>query len=144
MEVFVIEKSLSEKISEFLKELDRAKADFEFAQSELTRCEQLTQDYLHKLELESPQYHECARIGRAISQCRIDRRNAKDTIIRYQPIADFLDTERGKSAVGQFQQLLGALRKAERQTCNREYKPRILTEQEYKGRQLSKEENVCV
>ena len=43
----------------------------------MTRCEQLTQDYLHKLELEGPGYHECARIARDISQCRLDRRNAK-------------------------------------------------------------------
>lgn len=127
------EEKLTKKISELLKEVEQAKVDYAFAEEELTRCEQLTQDYLHKLELENPKYHEFARIGSALGQCRIDRRNAKDTIARYQPIVDFLDTEKGKAAISQFQQLLGALRKAEKQICDRVYNPRVLTEQEYKG-----------
>ena len=127
------EEKLSKRISELIKEIEQAKVDYAFSEEELTRCEQLTQDYLHKLELEGPGYHECARIARDISQCRLDRRNAKDTITRYQPVVDFLDTEKGKAALGQLQQLLGALRKAEKQTCDRVYTPRVLTEQEYKG-----------
>lgn len=123
---------LNEQISDLLKALEQAKADYTFAQEELIRCEQLTQDYLHKLELEDSGYHECARIAREISQCRRDRRNAKDAITRYQPVVDFLETEKGKSAVGQLQQLLGALRKTGKQLCDRVYTPRVLTEQEYR------------
>lgn len=127
------EEKLIEKISGLLKGIEKAKVDYTFAVDELTRCEQLTQDYLHKLELENPKYHEFARIGSALGRCRIDRRNAKDTIARYQPVVDFLETEKGKSAVSQLQLLLGALRKAEKQTFDRVYTPRVLTEQEYKG-----------
>lgn len=125
--------TLTNGISEALKELAKTKARYQLAQEELTRCEKLSQDYLHILELGELKYHDRAKLGELLRQCRLERRYAKDALQCYQPVVDFLESEKGKLAVGQFQQLLGNVRKAEQQMKNRSYSPRILSDQEYQA-----------
>lgn len=94
--------------------------------------ELLTQDYLHKLELQSCSYHARTRVATAIRDCRAERRRHKDNTIILEPLVGFLQTEKGKLLITQLQQTLGAVRKAERVTQDRQYHPRVLSAEEYK------------
>ena len=58
------EKKLSEQISEFLKLLERAEKEYTWAIQEEMQAENLTQDYLHQLELMPFTYHERTQIAK--------------------------------------------------------------------------------
>lgn len=51
-------------ISDFCKMIDYAKNDYQWNKDEVNRLDRLTQDYLHKLELEGLDYKQ-REIGRA-------------------------------------------------------------------------------
>lgn len=121
------EKKLSELISEFLKLLERIEKDYAWAIQEEVQAENLTQDYLHQLELLSLTYHERSKIAKKLSECRIQRRAMKDTIMLNGPVVEFLETEKGKSLIAQLQQVLGKVRKGERIIKERTYTPKVLS-----------------
>lgn len=125
--------NLPEELSSFLKLLDQVQKDYAWFQEEEVRIEQLTQDYLHKLELTDPKYHDRAKIATNLRQCRIDRRNAKDAIALMEPLVSFLGTEKGKMVVSQLQQVLGTTRKIAKNASLRSYYPRVLTNEEFNG-----------
>lgn len=131
-----MEQKLSQQISNFLKLLDDAQKDYTWSQIEIVRLEQLTQDYLHILELQQRNYHGRAQVASSIRQCRIDRRNHKDKVSFLEPLVDFLTSDKGKVLVSQLKQTLGAVRKAERSAEDRHYTPRVLTVEEYENSEL--------
>lgn len=126
-----MEKSVSQQIGDFLGFLSGIVDDYKFSQGEVKRLEDLTMDYMHKLELQSHHYHEKARIASALRQCRIDRRIYKDRITVLDPVVQCLTSDKGKLILSQLQQTLGAVRKAERSTQDRRYIPRVLSAEEY-------------
>lgn len=123
--------ALSDRIVDFLALLDQVKADNAFAQDELTRLDQLIQDHLHRLELIDLSYHEQAKVARALKECRIARRAVKDTITVTEPILEFVESERGQMAVNHLQQVLGKVRRAEKNAQLRHYSPRVMSFEEY-------------
>lgn len=126
-----MDNTTSQKISDFLKFLSQATSDYSFSKQEVGRLEQLTQDYLHKLELQEGNYHERARVAAAIRRCRLERRIHKDRIAVLEPVVQCMTTDRGKMMVSQLQQMLGDVRKEERATKDRHYVPRVLSQEEY-------------
>lgn len=126
-----MEKSVSQQIGDFLGFLSGVTEDYKHSQEEVRLLEELTQDYMHKLELQDHTYHERARIASALRQCRIDRRVHKDRITVLDPIVQCLTSDKGKLILSQLQQTLGAVRKAERSTQDRRYIPRVLSAEEY-------------
>ena len=128
-----MEKIISQQISDFLGFLSEIVDDYKFSQDEVKRLEDLTMDYMHKLELQHNNYHECAKIASALRQCRIDRRICKDRVTVLEPLVQCLTSDKGKLILSQLQQTLGAVRKAERSTQDRRYIPRILSAEEYEG-----------
>ena len=126
-----MDEKVSQQISNFLDFLTDATADYTYSREEVGRLEQLTQDYLHMLELQHGNYHQRAKVASALRQCRIERRYHKDCISILEPLVQCLASERGKLIVSQLQQTLGAVRKAERATQDRHYIPRILSAEEY-------------
>lgn len=124
----------SETISEFLKQMDQMQKDYDWALQEEDRLEKLTQDYLHMLELTELSYRDRARIAKYIKECRIERRNAKDVIATAAPVVDFLNSEKGKELIGQLQQTLGRVRKAENNIEIRTYMPRVLSKEQFDSR----------
>lgn len=126
-----MDKTTSQKINDFARFLSQATNDYSFSRQELGRLEQLTQDYLHKLELQDSNYHDRARIAAALRRCRIERRVHKDRIAVLEPVVQCLTTDRGKMMVSQLQQMLGDVRKEERATKDRHYAPRVLSQEEY-------------
>lgn len=128
-----MEKNTSQQIADFLTFLSGVTEDYKHSQEEVRLLEELTQDSMHKLELQDHTYHERAKIASALRQCRIDRRFHKDRITILDPIVQCLTSDKGKLILSQLQQTLGAVRKAERSTQDRRYIPRILSAEEYQG-----------
>jgi len=121
----------SEPISAFLKQMDQIQKDYDWAMQEEDRLDKLTQDYLHMLEMAELSYHDRARIAKYIKECRKERRNAKDIIATTMPVVDFLNSEKGKVLIGQLQQILGKVRKAEANINLRSYMPRVLSKEQF-------------
>lgn len=132
-----MEQKLSEKISIFLTLMGQVQKDYAWSGEQVHRMEQLTQDYLHMLELSENSYHEKARIAGAISECRAERRRHKDDRAVLEPLIAFLESDKGKVMITQLQQVLGAVRKAERAGQERNYIHRVLTQDQYDSKQVS-------
>ena len=128
-----MEKNTSQQIADFLIFLSGVTEEYKHSQEEVRVIEELTQDYMHKLELQDHTYHERAKIASALRQCRIDRRFHKDRITILDPVVQCLTSDKGKLILSQLQQTLGAVRKAKRGTQDRRYIPRILSAEEYQG-----------
>lgn len=126
-----MEQKLSNQISSFLQVLTDAQKSYAYSNEEVERMQQLTSDYLHLLELNSCGYHARAKVATAIRDCRTLHRQHKDNASILEPLVGFLQTEKGKFLISQLQQTLGAVRKAERTTEDRQYHPRVLSVEEY-------------
>lgn len=122
----------SENISGFCKMVDQAKQDYEWNHSEVNRLDYLTQDYLHKLELDGLSYAERAKVATQLARCRQLRRASKDTVEILQPLIEFLETEKGKQLLNLMREILGKTRKVEERMENRTYRNKVLEEDEQK------------
>lgn len=112
----------SEQIEKFLNFLREARQEYDIAVAEETEANNATQDLLHSLELDDNKYHDSARIALALKQIRKERREAKDKGVNLQPIIDW-STENIR-VIQELEQLLGAVRKAERNSVGRRYIPK--------------------
>lgn len=126
-----MEQGLSEQISAFVALSETIKEQYALHQKEVQRCELLTQDLLHKLELETNTYHERAAIATKLQQCREQRRPHKDAIAVMAPLATYLASGKGQSMLAQLEHIAKATQKAEAGMVNRKYSPRILSPGEY-------------
>lgn len=116
----------SETISDFCKMLEEAQKDYVWNCDEMRRMDDLTQDYLHKLELDGLDYKERAKVATQLMKCRQARRKCKDTIEVLEPLMQFLYSDKGKSLYNQFRETLGKTRKVEKSMETRTYIPRVL------------------
>lgn len=112
----------SEQIEKFLNFLREARQEYDIAVAEETEANNATQDLLHSLELDDNKYHDSARIALALKQIRKERREAKDKEIKLQPIIDW--SAENIRVIQELEQLLGAVRKAERNSVGRRYIPK--------------------
>ena len=116
----------SETLSSFCRMLEDAQKDYAWNCDEMKRMDDLTQDYLHKLELDGLDYKERAKVATQLMKCRQSRRECKDTIEVLEPLMQFLYSDRGKSLYNQFRETLGKTRKVEERMETRTYIPRVL------------------
>ena len=119
----------SDSISQFCSLMDSAKKDYAWNYEEMRKMDQLTQDYLHKLELEQLTYSERAKVATQLTKCRQMRRNCKDMTETLEPLVAFLESERGKNLCNLMREVLGKTRKVEQYMEHRVYIPRVLTEE---------------
>ena len=96
--------------------------EYEVARSRQSDADNETQDLLHRLELHDDTYHDMARISRELKRVRQERRKAKDTVAELEPVCKW--REENARALKSLEQLLGAVRKAEKATQNRIYMDR--------------------
>ncbi len=122
--------SFSEGISTACKLMDDALKDYTWSREQVHQMEQLTQDYLHKLELEDLDYRERAKVATQLRNCRQLRREHKDTAEILEPLVQFLESEKGKNMLNLLRETLGKTRKTEERMENRVYHPRILTDKQ--------------
>ena len=116
----------SASISSFCKLMDCAKRDFAWNFEEVNRLDRLTQDYLHKLELDELDYKERAKIATQLAGCRRRRRECKDTVEILDPLIQFLDSEKGRNLLNLMREVLGKTRKVEERMETRTYHYRVL------------------
>ena len=76
----------SESISSFCKLMENAQRDYAWNYDEVNRMDRLTQDYLHKLELDGLDYKERAKVATQLAKCRQARRECKDTVEILEPL----------------------------------------------------------
>lgn len=116
----------SQSISDICKMFDDAKKDYDWSGQQVVEMDRLTQDYLHKLELEDLSYGERAKVATALRNCRKLRREHKDTTEILEPLVSFLETDKGKNLNNLLKECLGKTRKAEDKMQTRVYHPRVL------------------
>lgn len=79
----------SESIGAFCRMMEDAQKDYAWNYSEVNRMDRLTQDYLHKLELDGLDYKERAKVATSLAKCRQARREYKDTVEILEPLVQF-------------------------------------------------------
>lgn len=112
----------SEYISGFLDFMRESMMEYEIMRSKQADADNETQDLLHRLELHEDSYHDMARISKELKKVRQDRRKAKDALSEIEPIRQW--TQENAKTLKALEQLLGAVRKAEKATQNRFYTER--------------------
>lgn len=120
------EQKLSERISEFCKILESAPKEYAWNMEMVSELDRLTQDYLHKLELEGLRYEERAKVATQLARCRQERRKHKDTAQILEALSEFVCSDKGKAAFNLLRETLGRTRKIEERMNNRVYHPRVL------------------
>lgn len=118
----------SENISGFLNFVNQAVKDYDWNTEQLEKLNKLTQDYLHKLELEDLSYKEKAKIGIQLSKIRKQRRLHKDSIELLTPLINYLNTEKGKQQKNSLNEVLGQIRRNENRLGDKKYYFRVLEE----------------
>lgn len=109
----------SEHIESFLNFLREAQREYNIAAEDEKSANGATQDILHSIELGEHKYHEYARLSKALREVRQERRRAKDIEQQIQPVQEWA-AENAK-AIKNLEQVLGAVRKAERSMQERHY-----------------------
>lgn len=121
---------VSESLADFLSSMDRAKREYEWNMTEMKRMDDLTQDYLHALELENMGYKERAKVATKLAECRKKRREYKNAITILEPIISVLNDDKGKQTIKMLRETLGKIRKNESNMEVRRYYPRFKEEGE--------------
>lgn len=117
----------SEVIAGFLGFLRGVPLQYRNALCEKAEQEDLTQDLLHHLEIDHPNYRETALAGRELAEARRKRRVAKDLAEVLAPIDQYIKQHKGE--INALEKLLGDVRKAEQRHENRFYVPKVRKEQ---------------
>lgn len=116
----------SESISNFCDMVTDVLRDYEWNKEEVNRLDKLTQDYLHKLELDGLDYKGRAKVATKLTTCRQLRRASKDTVEVLEPFVTFLESDKGKNMMNLMRDALGKTRKVEEKMVNRSYRYKVL------------------
>ncbi len=118
------EEKASEILARAVKLLNEAGKAYEANLTLMKEQEALTQDLLHRLELEDLTRDQRAKIARQLGECRRVRRRHKDAAEELHPITFYSEDAQGKRIVRELTALVGELRKIEGRHQNRHYVPR--------------------
>jgi hypothetical protein len=121
-------KNPSVYLSEFLNFVSVAQSHYKFCTEEMKKQDQLTQDFLHSLELDDLKCDERSKLATKLAINRKDRRYYKDRVEELQPIVDFFADPQNKKVLDKLTNVLGACRKAENYHKDRIYVPKVLKE----------------
>lgn len=112
----------SESLEKFLGYLREVQQEYNIAKRTEQETNNETQDILHNLELCENKYHDCAKLSLALRTVRQERRMAKDTQQALQPIINWIG--QNTKTVKSLEQLLGEVRKTEKNMAGRQYHPK--------------------
>ena len=124
--------TVSQQLENFLNFYNQAKYDYQTAYENVNRCDKLTQDLLHKLELDDLTTSEKNRVATQLKYCRKDRRYWKDIVEELEPFIDIFTPGKNNTAAGHIKTInllseaLGKVRRQEAYHSDRRYKPRII------------------
>ena len=130
----------SKNIENFLNFYDAVKREYDIAFEMVSQCDKLTQDLLHRLELESLSTNEKNKIATQLKYCRKDRRYWKDIVEEVESFVTMFnqteasqadnkkkaEVEANRRFINMLRETLGKTRKQESYHANRSYKPRII------------------
>ena len=130
----------SKNIENFLNFYDAVKREYDIASDMVNQCDKLTQDLLHRLELESLSTNEKNKIATQLKYCRKDRRYWKDIVEELESFVTMFnqteaslsdnkkkaEVEANRRFINMLRETLGKTRKQEGYHANRSYKPRII------------------
>lgn len=134
----------SRNIENFLNFYDAVKRDYDTAFEMVNQCDKLTQDLLHRLELESLSTGEKNKIATQLKYCRKDRRYWKDIVEETESFVNMFnqteaslsdgkkkaEVEANRRFINMLRETLGKTRRQEGYHANRSYKPRIILPKE--------------
>lgn len=134
----------SKNIENFLNFYDAVKRDYDTAFEMVNQCDKLTQDLLHRLELESLSTSEKNKIATQLKYCRKDRRYWKDIVEETESFVNMFnqtetslsdgkkkaEVEANRRFINMLREALGKTRRQEGYHANRSYKPRIILPKE--------------
>ena len=115
-------KTYSEQLKEVISFFYNCDKEYQWDTQLLQYTDNLTQDYLHELELGGLNYDERAKVATKLSKCRKDRRTHKDKVSELFPISKFFNEN--KNIIHTLETVLGEVRKEEKAHKNRHYIPR--------------------
>lgn len=135
---------VSKNIENFLNFYDAVKRDYDIAFEMVNQCDKLTQDLLHRLELESLSTSEKNKIATQLKYCRKDRRYWKDIVEEAESFVTMFnqtevslsdgkkkaEVEANRRFINMLRETLGKTRRQEGYHANRSYKPRIILPKE--------------
>ncbi len=110
----------------FLDFVDNAKSDYNYNLEAMKNEERITQDYLHKLELDGLNCRERSKIATQLVTNRQARREYKDSVEELAPIVEFFEDPQNRKLINNMAQLLGQVRKVENYHKNRLYVPKVI------------------
>lgn len=120
--------SVSQSISDFSSAVTEIQKEYKRNLDKIVACDQLTQDYLHKLELDHLLYGDRAKIATQLAECRRQRRHAKDMVALAEPVISLLEEPESQHFMKMLKQVLGKVRKIENNQSARMYTNRVLVE----------------
>ena len=115
-----------EVISNFLKLTSNIESEYRIASELLEEQNQLTQDYLHKLELGKLNAVELTKVAKSIQDNRKERRKHKNDMEYAQIIVEFVQNPQTRDVLHQLEAALGKLRKMKKQRQYRVYRYRVI------------------
>lgn len=115
----------SEIIAAFIKLTEYAPKVYEAARSAVNTEDKLTQDLLHKIELEGNDRSIRNKAATELRTSRLDRRYYKDIAEELEPLYEFLQDGTNRKVIKKLEQVLGKMRKVEAYHANRTYHPRV-------------------
>ena len=135
---------VSKNIENFLNFYDAVKRDYDTAFEMVNQCDKLTQDLLHRLELESLSTGEKNKIATQLKYCRKDRRYWKDIVEETESFVNMFnqteaslsdgkkkaEVEANRRFINMLRETLGKTRRQEGYHANRSYNPRIILPKE--------------
>lgn len=119
-----------EVISNFLKLTSNIESEYRIASELLEEQNQLTQDYLHKLELGKLNAVELTKVAKSIQDNRKERRKHKNDMEYAQIIVEFVQNPQTRDVLHQLEAALGRLRKMKKQRQYRVYRFRVIDEED--------------
>lgn len=123
---------VSSNLESFLSFYDDAQKRYKEAYDNVNKCDKLTQDLLHKLELDELTTSERNKVATQLKYCRKDRRYWKDIVEELEPFIQLFMVGKDNLAAGHVKTInliresLGKVRKKEAYHADRTYKPRII------------------
>lgn len=139
-----MELPISKQIEQFLSFYTQVNNQYLVAYAKVNECDKLTQDLLHRLELDNLSTPEKNKIATQLKYCRKDRRYWKDQVEELEPFVALFTVfgnrvvkignntidpnrvEHNKKFINLLREVLGQTRKQESYHADRTYKPRVL------------------
>lgn len=130
---------VSKQIENFLNFYQKALSDYVYAEEQLNKCQDYTQDILHSLELDDLSYSERCKLMTKLTACRKDRRYWKDQVEELEPIVSVFKTtdmskkqevDRNNKVINLLREALGKTRRQENYHKDRRYIPKIFKKED--------------